>query len=223
MILVVSAVPLGCGGDTQTAEFNFSDFTDVNISPAFKAEITQGDSYSVSVTTDNDKMEYIEVGQVGDTLNIGIESHTQPLNFHTLDVDITMPDIYGVTLSGASKGNIRGFTFSHEFTLNLSGASRLGGDLTAGGVHFILSGASTVELQGSANDMLANVSGASNMRLSNFELDNANILLSGASSGTVKLYGILDASVSGASKLTYKGSPTLGNINTSGGSTVKKG
>jgi len=49
------------------------------------------------------------------------------------------------------------------------------------------------------------------------------VLSACASEGTVKRDGIPDANVSGASKLTYKGAATLGNVNTSGGSTIKKG
>ena len=46
--------------------------------------------------------------------------------------------------------------------------------------------------------------------------------LSGASDGTVNLTGTLDADVSGASKLRYYGNPTMGDIETSGASSIKK-
>ena len=60
------------------------------------------------------------------------------------------------------------------------------------------------------------------MDLSNFPANNANVNLSGASSATIKLDGRLDADISGASHLYYIGEPTMGNIVTSGGSTVSK-
>ncbi|MFC2062632.1 head GIN domain-containing protein [Chloroflexota bacterium] len=216
-------MPLGCTGEVTTKEFNFSDFTKVNIGPAFKVKITQASSYNINITANSEKIEYIEVTKVGDTLNIGIESQSGPWNFHTLEAIITMPDIYDLDLSGASNGIIQGFSFSHDFSAELSGASRLSGDLTAGDVNFVLSGASNVELQGSANDMLAKVSGASRVKLGGFEVDNADVSLSGASNCTVRLDGTLSADVSGASKLTYKGNPTLGSLSSSGGSTIKKG
>jgi hypothetical protein len=83
--------------------------------------------------------------------------------------------------------------------------------------------ASTVNLKGIADDILADVSGASIINLSDFKVNNANVFLSGASNGTVKLDGNLNASLSGASKLIYKGNPTFGIMNTSGGSTINKG
>jgi len=225
MLLVTTLliIPSGCYA-VETVNYDFdSDFNNVMISSAFKVEITQASSYSISVTVDADKTELIRVTKEGDQLIIGINPHLVPVDFHTLKAKITMPDIVGLTLAGATSCNLQGFSFSHEFSLNLSGASQLSGDLDAGDVHFIISGASMVQIKGTANDMLADVSGASSMNLSSFELNNANISLSGASKGTVKLDGTLDASLSGASKLTYKGSPTLGNIDTSDSSTINKG
>ena len=69
---------------------------------------------------------------------------------------------------------------------------------------------------------MSDVSGASNLDLSNFHVNDANIGLSGASHATVNLDGRLDVEASGASSLEYIGEPTLGNINTSGASTVNK-
>jgi len=96
------------------------------------------------------------------------------------------------------------------------------GDITAGNAEFDISGASSVELDGSANDIAADVSGASSLKLDDFTVSNANVDLSGASSGTVNLDGRLDADLSGASRLWYIGEPTMGDIDTSGASSVSK-
>jgi len=51
---------------------------------------------------------------------------------------------------------------------------------------------------------------------------NADVSLSGGSRATINLDGRLDADLSGGSNLLYIGDPTMGDINTSGGSTVGK-
>ena len=212
---VLIAAPLGCFGVTNTKDYSFGDFTRINVSSAFEVEITQSSSYSISITGDNDK---IEVTKVGDRLNIRIKPNSGSLR--TPKAEITMPDITSLALSGASKGTIHGFSFTHEFSLSLSGASKLTGDLDAGDVTFALSGASTVELQGLASDMAVTAGGDSHVKLSGFEVDNADVMFSGASDGTVKVDGRPDANLSGASKLTVDGNPTMGDINISGGSTI---
>jgi hypothetical protein len=60
------------------------------------------------------------------------------------------------------------------------------------------------------------------MDLADFQIDDANVNLSGASHATVNLNGTLNVEASGASSLEYIGNPTLGNVNTSGGSSVNK-
>jgi len=217
-VLLTSGLLVGCG-PVRTQEFNFTDFTRVEVGWAFRVEIVQSDSYNVSITADENLFNFIQVSQEGETLKIGL---TQPMPFRTLKAEITMPDLYQLSLSGATRGTVQGFSSSHDFILNLSGASRLSGDITAGDAQFIASGASTIQLQGSADDMTVNASGASRVELASFPVNNAQVILSGASRGTVNLGGRLDADLSGASKLSYIGEPTMGNIQTSGASTLSK-
>ena len=85
-----------------------------------------------------------------------------------------------------------------------------------------LSGGSGVTIKGEANDLTIDASGGSQLELSSFLVNNANINLSGGSQGTIKLDGTLDANLSGGSHLWYIGNPTKGDINISGGSTIEK-
>ena len=109
-----------------------------------------------------------------------------------------------------------------DVNLDVSGASKVTGDLVAGNTNFDVSGASTVQLEGSASDIVVDADGASHVKLAGFTVDNADITLSGASTGTVNAGGRLDANLGGASKLEYMGEPTMGTINTSGASTLSK-
>jgi len=104
--------------------------------------------------------------------------------------------------------------------LDVSGASTVTGDIAAGDADFDVSGASSVQLQGSASDIVIEASGASRVELAAFPVNDADVELSGASSSTVNLDGVLNADLSGGSRLTYIGTPTLGIIDTSGGSTI---
>lgn len=223
LVTIVLIIPSGCYEDVEIQNYDFSGFNKIKISSAFKVEIAQASSHNISVAFDAGKIEDIEVTKAGNQLIIGIKPQSSPVHFHTLEAKITLPDIIGLIQSGATICNLHGFNFSHEISLNLSGASKLDGDLDTGDVHLIVSGASNLHIKGAANDILADISGASNVNLSDFEVNNANISLSSASKATITLDGFLDASLSGASKLTYKGSPILGNLNTTGGSSIDKG
>ena len=242
-------------GNFETEKYAFANFTEVEISDAFKFEIEQSSSYSIDVTADDNVMEYVRVSQDDQTLKIGLgrDLHIGPVTLKIglgilpnlasvrLRASVTMPQLRNVIISGASRGTISGFNSTDDLAIDVSGASKVTGDITAGDaaidisglsmftgdiaaddVAFDISGASTIQLDGSASDMVAVVSGASHFNLDDFTVNNADVHFSGASSGTINLDGRLDADLSGASKLWYIGEPTMGTINTSGAAKVSK-
>jgi len=222
-VLILRGWPGGLigSGNLETEEYAFTNFTEVEISTAFEFEIKQSSSYSINITADDNVIDYVQVSQVGQTLTIRLRRFAF-LGPVTLRASVTMPQLHGLTVSGASRGTVSDFSSTEDLDITVSGASRVTGDITAGNVEFDISGASTIQLEGSANDMVASVSGASRFNLDDFTVNNADVDFSGASSGTVNLNGRLDADLSGASKLWYIGEPTMGNINTSGASTLSK-
>ncbi|MFC1972584.1 head GIN domain-containing protein [Chloroflexota bacterium] len=227
IVFLSSGLMVGCGGvligsgKIKTKEYTFRDFTSVEISSAFEFEITQSASYGISITADDNVLEKVEVTKEGNTLKIGLKT-IPSLGPVTLKAEVTMPELHGLAVSGASRGTVSDFSSAENLDINVSGASKVTGDITAGDTDFEVSGASTVQLEGSANNMVANVSGASRFNFGGFMVNNANVTFSGASNGTVNPSGKLDANLSGASKLSYIGNPTMGNINTSGASTLSK-
>jgi hypothetical protein len=227
VVLVTSVLLVGCGGvligsgKLKTQEYAFSDFTKVEVSSAFVFEINQSSSYSISVTADDNVIDKVQVTKEGETLKIGLET-IPGIGPVTLRATVTMPQLSGLDISGASRGTLSDFSSTKNLNITVSGASKVSGDITAGDADFDIDGASTIQLEGAANNMIAKVDGASRFNLGGFIVNDADITFSGASSGTVNLGGKLDANLNGASKLSYIGEPTMGNINTSGASTLSK-
>jgi hypothetical protein len=226
-VIALKGWPAGLigSGNLETESYAFSDFTELEIGSAFEFEVIQSSSYSINITADDNVVDYVQVLKDGQTLRIGLRTglgiFLGPVSA-TLRASVTMPQLRQFTASGASHGTVSGFDSTEDLDVTVSGASRVNGDITAGNVQFDISGASTIQLDGSANDIDANVSGASRLNLDDFTVNNADVDFSGASSGTVNLDGRLDADLSGASRLWYIGEPTMGDIDTSGASTVSK-
>ncbi len=227
VLLLVAGLPAACGGllvgsgNLKTEQHSVEDFTGVDISSAFEFEIKQSDSYGVNITADDNILDKVEVTKDGNTLKIGLKNFVS-LGPVTLKAVVTMPKLTSLVVSGASRGTISDFISAEKFTLDISGASKVSGDITAGDADFDISGASTVQLDGAAANMVVDVSGASRFNLGGFKVNNAKLTVSGACTGTVNPAGRLDADVSGASRLSYLGTPVMGNINISGASTISK-
>jgi hypothetical protein len=209
-------------GNLETEEYAFANFTRVEISSAFEFEIKQSNSYSINVTADDNVIDRVQISQDGQALKIRVGGVPTSFRGVTLKALVTIPQLRGLTVSGASRGTVSNFDCTEAVSIAVSGASRVTGDITAGDIEFDVSGASTVQLEGSAADMVAIISGASRFSLGDFTVNNADVNISGASTGTINLDGRLDANVSGASTLLYIGDPVMGTINVSGASTLSK-
>ncbi len=235
------------GGEIETRQFDFTEFSRLEIGDAFDYEIKQSDTYSISITANDNLFDDIEVTKDEQTLKIGMKFTGIPWAIFTISSSpkavITMPQLYSLNSSGATHGTITNFCSTENFEIELSGASQLKltkisagdiyfkisgacdvtGDIAAEDIEFEVSGASSVQLEGSGGDMVIDASGASHLRLDDFTVNNADVTLSGASKGTINLDGgLLDTELSGASTLEYIGEPTLGKKDITGASTLKK-
>jgi hypothetical protein len=251
LIILITIITVGLLGscvinikeeNMSTQNFDLKGFSKVEVGGAFEVEVVQSDSFDVTVTADD--FAHIRVEKSGDTLYVkhqGIEwfvpFHHQP------KARIALPVLTGLNVSGASQGKVQGFQSDTDLSVTLSGASHVTAqNITTGKVDIKVSGASTlsggiqakddanleatgaskITLTGNGANTVMVVNGASRVELSDFPVQSANLKLSGASHAFINTNGRLDANVSGASSLLWSGSPVMGDIQTSGASTLRR-
>jgi len=249
LIMITGLVFAGCeppiiaktAGPVVTRSYDITDFNSVDTGHDFQVDITASDTYSIVITTNEEAFEHINVYKTGDTLKIDPKDIYWQFHNLNLKAEITMPELHGLNLSGASQGNVKGFQSTDGFDLSLSGASELDmdmgtgdfvsrisgsseltGNLTATSTVIDLSGDSHVKLAGSGGIIRLIVSGSSDAELENFTVNDADIKLSGSSDASLDIKGRLDATLSGSSFLEYSGNPTLGQFNVTGSSSFKR-
>jgi hypothetical protein len=226
-ILLLGCFPLGAGttvtgsGQTVTRQFEFNDFSEVAASSTFQVQITQAAKHSVTVTVDDNILEYLEVIRSGDTLRLGLKPNVSLRNA-TLKAVVAMPLLTGLKLSGATRTTVAGFSSGEPLHVAVSGASTLQGEIKVGAAWFDVSGASRVQLRGGTKSLKAEVSGASHADLESFTSTETVVEVSGASHATVCPSGDLDAIAGGASSVRYVGKPASVKQNTSGASSVRQ-
>jgi len=233
--------PVSGNGHIQTKSFSNVGFDKVEIDNAFQADITYANTFAINITMDSNLFEYLDLRQLGSTLHIGLQKNHSYFDT-TQKATITLPDLRGISVSGASKTQISNFNSVNDLNIDVSGAGRLDctsikagdtvigvsgagqttGTLSMANGNFDISGASTLQLEGTATNITADFSGASSGKLDNLAVATAKITVSGASNATINVSANIDANVSGASRLYYIGSPTLGNISVTGASTFTK-
>jgi len=233
-------------GELETRQFDYDDFSKVDISSAFSYEIQKADNWSIEITAGKNLFEYIILTKSAQELDIDMNIPGSIIwtsgSYPRPKVIITMPELTALDSSGATDGSVTGFTSVGDLDISLSGASKIElTDITSGRTIIDLSGASRisgsihvdnlelevdsaskVSLEGSADYLTVEASGASQLDLQDFITQNADITLQNASRGTFFLVETLNARVNGVSTLEYTGEPVIGDLEVTGASTFRK-
>jgi hypothetical protein len=221
-VLSTALMSSGSQAKAQPRDFDFSGFTRVVVRSGMIVEISQSETYRVQADGLPEDLERLRVEQKGDSLQFSLDRRlwrgAGPIN-----ITIQMPELSVLNLSGGATGWLRMSTTPGGFEANLSGGSRLEGELRAGDTRLTLSGGSRVLLDGAAERLSIRGSGGSRFDLNAFACSELEARLSGGSRSTVRTDGAIHANLSGGSNVTYYGSASLGRIRTSGGSRVAEG
>ncbi len=189
-------------GNVVTQNRSFSGFSSVGISSGFQFVITQSNTYNVRTIADDNIQNYIQISQEGSSLSVMLKPGYS-ITTSTLRVEISMPSLSRLELSGGVRGSVTGFVSANNFVLDSSAGSK-------------------VQMEGQANDLTISSSAGSQLDLSEFAVRNAFVNLSGGATADIDASGRIDANLSGGSHLYYSGNPELGRINVSGGATISR-
>jgi hypothetical protein len=226
LLLVVGSLGAQKVIKDQNAESRtVSGFHAIRISGAFDVIITQGNEDAVVVSSNHsDDVKDIKTVVENGALRIWFDKKDSWWGKNRkLKAYISAKSLSEVRASGASRLYFEGAINSSNLKLDLSGASKVEGRLVVSEKLSIdLSGASDAKLSGMAGQLSISASGASDVNGYDLQTSNATVSASGASDITVTVDKELSASLSGASKLRYKGTAVVKDIRTSGASTISR-
>ncbi len=200
-------------------EFPIVDFDRLEMGSFFNIVVEQANTFSVQIRGDRRNIDDLDVYKTGNTLIVKFDDNAN--RHHDTYVTITMPRLKGVNFSGASVSRITGFESEENLNFYLSGSSVSQLDADYDAIDLVVAGASSLVLHGSGDALNAEVSGASALKAFDYPVREATINVSGSSEGKVAVTDELNATVSGASSVLYRGNPTVIS-DISGASTVQK-
>ena len=211
----------GVSGDGKVTKETrvVSSFDGIDVSGAFNVYLKQGSVEEVIIEADENLQPIIRAEVHGSTLVIDTK---KPINHPTtLKVYITFKDLKKAEVSGAVDifaENKLNFT---DFTLHTSGASDVRIELAAQKLALDCSGASKLRLSGTATDVRADLSGACDIYGFDLICDNFTVDMSGAGKAQIHVNKKIDAEISGAGSIRYKGNPSSINQSVSGAGSIK--
>jgi len=171
-------------GHIKTEERPIGAFASLDASGAFEIEWQNGPP-ALRVTTDGNLLPYIENDISGDTLHLRTREHVWPT--HGIKAVISSPTRTGARLRGAVKltaKQLSGPTFAIQSQ-----------------------GASVVSLDGKIEQLLVDMTGASQLAADRLQTKTAEISTTGAGDADVAVTDTLKVVITGAGKVTYSGNP----------------
>jgi phage shock protein PspC (stress-responsive transcriptional regulator) len=205
--------------------YGVSDFTSVEIDVPAKVQIINSPDYEVAIMGPDRVRENLEVKTHGNRLTIqfdkGLFDIFDGFDVSDLQIIIKTPVLKSIEANGAARVEFEKFT-SSTMEISLSGASSAEGRVEADELSLELSGSSLVELAGTAGAVKAELSGASKIKAYGLFAKTYSVDMSGATKAEVAASQQITGDLSGASLVTYNGSPLV-KVSTSGASAVKRG
>ena len=202
-----------------------SSFHAVHVSNAFEVTITQGNEESLAVSAaEKEFLENIKTEVSNGVLKIWFDQKAKWfMKNRKLKAYISVKNLDELKAGGACNVKIDGSLKASTMKLDLSGASKLKGNMViAGTLNADLNGASDAIISGSASDVTIEASGASDMRAYEFTTTVCNVKASGASDVQITVDKELSVKASGASSVYYKGTALIKDIKTSGASSISR-
>jgi hypothetical protein len=185
-------------GHIKTDERTISAFANIDAGGAFEIEWKSG-APALSVTTDENLLAYVDNHISGDTLRL--RTHEQIWPTHGIKVVISSPTRAGAKLSGAVKLTANQIS-GPKFALESTGAAR-------------------VTLDGSVDELLADMTGASELNAGGLQTKTAEISTTGAADAEVAVAETLKVAITGAGKVSYSGNPKTIEKHVSGAGSIR--
>lgn len=177
-------------GNIVTESRPVSGYTALSFSGAGDLNITQADTESLSITTDDNLMEYIETSVQGGTLLIEFSEGVSLEPSEGIDFDISVIELNDVTFSGA--GSLE------ADSLNVAAAT----------FDIEVSGVAECTIAGQVEEQNITASGTLTYDAADFQCSTATVDISGVGDVTVWVSDALDVVISGVGNVYYWGLPS---------------
>jgi len=200
VVLAVGCHWVGIHGNgyIRTDERPVSAFANIDVRGAFTIEWQSG-TPSLRITTDENLLPNIDSNVSGDTIHLRTREQIRPT--HGIRVVISSPTRAGARISGAVKLDAKQLS-GPRFALESRGASR-------------------VSLDGNIDELLADMTGASELAASALQTKTAEISTTGAGNAEVAVAETLKVVITGAGKVQYSGNPPTIEKHISGAGSVR--
>jgi hypothetical protein len=194
LLFVLLVLLTGCGGlrgsgNVTTTERAVSAFSAIDVAGIGEIVITQGQTETLAVETDDNLQDVVLSEVRGDTLHLDMKPNTSMSTITKMIFTVTVRDLKRITFSGAGTISVRDLN-GDQLTVDHSGAGK-------------------IIIAGTVQEQHVTLSGAGSYDGAALTSNRATVTLSGLGTAIVHAREQLDATISGAGGIEYIGNPQV--------------
>lgn len=219
---LVALVMASCVQAQSTETRTPGHFTKVHSGGSWEVILVEGNKEEIKIEAKGVELSKVKTEIEGDVLSVGLVKGSY--NNVKLKFYITYKQLEGVKCSGSGAIEVTSPVRTEAFYAGLSGSGDIIMEkLEAEELSVSISGSADMKIKGgSVEEAEIKQSGSGDFHGENLAIRELTVAKSGSGDTHVGDLGKVSVSASGSGDVTYAGSPQLGNIKTSGSSSIRK-
>jgi hypothetical protein len=210
-------------GNIRTEERTVGNFRNVSVRGSANVYVSQEDRHTVKIEGDENLLKYIEVEQEGDKIIVRNRPGYNLVSTGDIRIYVAAPVLNDIDVSGSCSiiGQTK-ISNPDNLELHVSGAGDIEMEVDVPRLKAEVSGSGNINLKGQTRDVDLDLTGAGHAHCYDLLAENTKVDISGAGSADVYASVKLDAQVSGAGSVNYKGNAANVNQHVSGAGSITK-
>jgi len=209
-------------GISTTQQRSLGDFNGVDVAGPIKVFISQNPVSSVKIEADENLLEYIEIENRGDVLEISTRRGFNLRPRAGINIYVAAPSFDNLAVTGS--GELRTQTKisnGKEVDVDVTGSGDVLLNIDAPAINTEITGSGNITVNGSTRNFSTEVTGSGEVHAFDLLSENTKVTISG--SGDVEIFASkqLDVNISGSGDVKYKGNPSV-NKSVAGSGDIRK-
>ena len=189
----------------QNEEYDFKDFSQLQIDGNMKVMIEKGDQYKVAVTGKSNYLKRVEVVQLDKTLSIStdLKNPNSPIRLY-----LTMPNLQSLDTRGTDDVKIQGFSQA-KMTIKNEGTCEIKAFVNVDSMNIYQEGRGQIDLRGKGKHLKADLDNRGKLDSERFDVNTAEVYAKEYSKASLAVSEAISIKRDDLSKVSVDGEPKV--------------
>lgn len=196
-------------GHISNSIVNTDDYDKISVSGSMKVTLIEGSEGDISIETDENIIDLIEVYVKNDKLHIGIQDGYSIDTDHGVKLTVPVESVDQVSLSGSGDVIAKTELKSKSMEVELAGSGDIKLWVDARTIEADIAGSGDIHLKGACKDLEVSIAGSGDFHGLQLMSEDVYVSIAGSGDAKVNCSDKLDVDVAGSGDVKYVGMPEI--------------